>query len=633
MRGGYLGVDVFLVLSGYLITGILVDEVSRTGTISLVNFWARRARRLLPAATLIVLVVLAVNAAFLSPFEQISHAHTARAFAVYASNLLFAYRSTNYFAPQVERDPLLHTWSLSVEEQFYLFFAPILFLLARSAVARGNDVFLRRFKLFVIVASVASFAACVAAQRLYPVIAFYVLPTRAWEFGVGALAVLATRAMAERKGPVLEVVSFGSLVALIGVAATLGQGAAHPGFVTLIPTLGTVALILTGASSTPTVTTRLLSSAPMRALGRWSYSWYLWHWPVLVYLREVVPDPSLGLRLLVAFGSLIPAAITYKWYESPIRFSRWLQRYSPQVAIAAVVLAIGTLTLSNAASSSASAALESPRFAAIVGVRNVLPTPYGDGCHLDYLIVNAPACTYGAPSSDTTVVLFGDSHAAQWFPALLRVAEARRWTLASLTKSGCASASVAQYNGDLGRRYVECERWRDSIIARISSLRPTLVVITNGHNDQLIDGSDRFRMSASERGRSIWQQGLTQTIARIAGSTNRILVLQDTPWPGFDVPTCIVKHIDEPSRCAFAESKGVDVAVERVEQAAVGTTPHAAFLSMNDVICERGQCPALVNGMLRYSDSHHLSVAFSQSLAPELSRRLTQLLRGDAARR
>lgn len=633
MRGGYLGVDVFLVLSGYLITGILLDEVSKTGTLSLIKFWARRARRLLPAATLIVVVVLALNVVLLSPFEQIDHAHTARAFALYASNILFAFRSTDYFAPEVERDPLLHTWSLSVEEQFYLFFAPILFLLGRSALRGGNAEFLRRFKVFVIAASVLSFAACVVAQRVYPVIAFYVLPTRAWEFGIGALAVLATRAMVARKGLGVELVSAVGLVGLIAIAVVLDHGTAHPGLVTLIPTSCTVALILAGASSTPTLVTRLLSSPPMRLLGRLSYSWYLWHWPMLVYLREVRPNPPLGLSLLVTFGTLIPAAITYKWFESPIRFSRRLQRYSLQVAIAAVVLAIGTLTLSNAAAKTANATLETPRFASIVGVRRLLPQPYADGCHVDYLVIKAPDCFYGAATatSDTTIVLFGDSHAAQWFPALFRVTQERGWRLASLTKSGCASASVVQFNGALGRRYFECERWRDVIMDRIAALRPTIVVLANGHNDQLIEGADRFLMSASDRGRTAWEVGMARTIERIAGSTARILVMQDTPWPGFDVPECVVKHIDEPSRCGFAESSGVDAGIERVERVAVATAPHATYLSMNDLICAQGQCPVSTNGMLRYSDTHHLSVEYARSLAPELSRRLTMILRGSAA--
>ncbi len=310
MSGGYLGVDVFFVLSGYLITGILIQEITKTGSVSLVNFWARRARRLLPAGTVVVLAVLAINLVVMSPFEQIAHAHTARAFAVYASNILFALRSTDYFAGAVTRDPLLHTWSLSVEEQFYIFFAPLLLFLAWRWMKRGEAVFIHRFLWTTIAVSILSFIGCLLILPKYPVVAFYSLPSRAWEFGMGALTVLAVRRMTKPLGGASNAVSIVALLGLIAISARLGEHAAHPGWVTLIPTLCTIALIITGSAGAVTPTTIFLSSPPMRLIGRLSYSWYLWHWPALVVLRELVDKPWVWLSLAVAAASLIPPAIT-----------------------------------------------------------------------------------------------------------------------------------------------------------------------------------------------------------------------------------------------------------------------------------------------------------------------------------
>ena len=218
-RAGFLGVDVFFVLSGFLITGLLLDELTATGRVSLTKFWARRARRLLPAAALVTLVVLIASAVWLSPFDQRTFADTARAFAAYGSNILFAWRSTDYFGGAAVRDPLLHTWSLSVEEQFYLFFAPAMLVVALWLRQRGPEVARRRFTIAAIAVTLISLAGCVVLTRRYPVIAFYALPDRAWEFGLGALAVLAARRAGKLSWIALD------LLALLGIVAIVASSA------------------------------------------------------------------------------------------------------------------------------------------------------------------------------------------------------------------------------------------------------------------------------------------------------------------------------------------------------------------------------------------------------------------------
>lgn len=634
--GGFLGVDVFFVLSGFLITGIIVDEIGASGTLSLVNFWARRARRLLPAATFITLAVLVVNAVVLSPFDQITRAETAKAFAVYASNILFALRSTDYFSGAATRDPLLHTWSLSVEEQYYLFFAPLLLLLAVVTRKYGAALFRRSLGIATVAISVVSLVGCVIVVRRYPVIAFYVLPPRAWEFGLGALAVLATREWgpgsrdADRSSlrslvpALLEVIAAGSMLGLLFSAVYLREARVLPlGLATLIPTLSTVGLLLSGSTTRPTLTARALALPPMRLIGRLSYSWYLWHWPMLVYLRERVATPSMKLTLTIALVSLIPAAATYAWIESPIRFSKLLQRNARYAVGGAVVLAALTYGAATWAIHHANAVLATPRMAAIMAVRTKARV-YADGCQVALLDTVSPPCVYGPGRNDTTVVLFGDSHSAHWFPAFDSVASLRGWKLVNLTKTGCPSVTVPLNN--LGRRYVECEEWRRYAINRIVQMHPTMVVVTNDRTYNIVVGDKLPLTDTSAVARRAWHDGLVQTLTELTPSGARVLVLEDTPQPGADVPRCLVKFIDHPTQCDVTPSRALHPGMAGLERHAASVVPGVSYFSMNAHLCDEKVCPVSRDGVVRFSDKDHLAVRFSAMLAPALSDELTRVL-------
>jgi peptidoglycan/LPS O-acetylase OafA/YrhL len=620
-RAGFLGVDVFFVLSGFLISGLLLDEVAATGRVSLTRFWARRARRLLPAAALVTLVVLIASAVWLSPFDQHTFADTARAFAVYGSNILFAAHSLEYFGGEAARDPLLHTWSLSVEEQFYLFFAPAMLLVGIWVRGRGVDVLRRRVGALAVAASVVSFVGCLMLARRYPVVAFYALPARAWEFGLGALALLATRRVSRIPAPALEVIALAGLVAILGAAVMPAPRSPAPGFLTLVPTLGTAALLFAGASAQQTLVARALAVSPMRLIGRLSYSWYLWHWPALAFLRERSARPSLLVSVSVALLSLVPAAIAYWLVESPIRFSVRLKPFARQTVAAAVALALVLVALSSLAIRHADATLATPRYAALAEAR-VRSGIWTDGCLLDLPVTQSPDCVYGAPRADTTVVLFGDSHAAQWFPAVDSIAHRRGWRLVALTKTACPVPQVVVINGQLARRYTECEAWRRSTLDRIAALRPALVVAASARSYKLlVDRGQQEWTESSSAAREAWRAGLQRTVASLAGSGARVVVLEDTPRMPFDVPRCLVKNIEHQSRCAVPVARAVDTALAAKERAAVQQTPTASYVSLNATICD-SVCSTVRDGVVRYSDSNHLSVRYVTSLAGLLSESL-----------
>ena len=622
--GGYRGVDVFFVLSGFLITGLLLNEAESTRTISLMQFWSRRARRLLPAATALTVVVLIVDAVLLTPFDQVGVAQSIRAFAVYTSNVFFAIKTTQYFSGGGAHQPMLHTWSLSVEEQFYLLFAPLLLVLVARWTTGGALFLRRRVAATIAVLTGLSFICWLVMLYRYPLISFFILPTRMWELGIGALTVFVVQrpALDGWKSTALA----GTGVVLLGVSMGFSGSAVQTyGLSRLAPTLGAAALLVSGASARPTFVARLLSTAPMRRLGLVSYDWYLWHWPMLIFLEEIAPNASLTARFLVAALALIPSIVTYRWVTSPIRFSSYLQQ-RPKLVIGGALAVAGAVLMTTIMSiGHANRLMASPAFRPIVASRQ-RPAVYDDGCHLSIAETEEPPCTFGTATSDTTVVLFGDSHAAQWFPAFDDIVTRRRWRLMSVTKSACPSVDVAIWNGQLDRQYSECAEWRDGMLQRILAMNPTLVVIANTRAYEILDGDRRLRTDVNRGAAALWAQGLGRTLARLGPSHARVMVIQDNPHPAFDVPTCEAKHVDVPPDCDWFRLRGIDTVLAGAERKTVDRFPSATYVSLNHLLCEGLDCAAVSDGVVRYMDNNHISVPYARTLAPALSELVTRTL-------
>jgi len=356
--GGYVGVDVFFVLSGFLITGLLLREVRRTGTISLPTFYARRARRLLPASALVLLVTIVASAFMLPPLRVPDVAGDTASAALYVSNMRFAFQATDYLQAELAPSPVLHFWSLSVEEQFYLFWPAIVLLVARGRADPG-----RRIGIAAGAIAIVSFGMSLWLTQANQPWAFFSLPTRAWELGLGAFLAIGATQLAripDRPAAVLAWVGL-AMVALSGVV--LNTGTPFPGVAALLPTVGSALVIAGGFRQAAFAPGRWLSMAVPRFLGRISYSLYLWHWPVLI-LPAVALDTKLpwwarGALVLVAIGL---AAATQRWVEDPLRHGRrigTLPRRNLAMAgalslvVATVSLGIGTST-ANALAGSAS---------------------------------------------------------------------------------------------------------------------------------------------------------------------------------------------------------------------------------------------------------------------------------------
>ncbi|WP_404438771.1 acyltransferase [Microbacterium aerolatum] len=640
VTGGYVGVDVFFVISGFLISSHLLESLERHGRIRFADFYARRIRRILPASLTVALLTAVAAIVFLPPLALERVLKDALATILYVPNVWFAIQNTDYLADH-SPSPYQHYWSLGVEEQFYLFWP--LILLALFVLLR------RRTALIVAAIAATGAASLVAGIVVTPVnqpAAFFLLPTRAWELLIGALvgAVLLHGAF--------RVPSWlGALGGWLGIAMVLASAVLYddatvfPGTAAILPTVGTALVILFGAPSPAWGPTWLLSLRPMQFIGLISYSLYLVHWPLLIITQSAVGEEQ-PLRLLVKIGLGIVLAVPLAWLlfrfvETPLRAPGWLTRRRPRFTL------IGTLALTVVLAGSlvgvthwssvrevgtGDAVAEAPDFPSspphgtgfvprnmtpsLGDVAADLPVLYADGCHHDVSQEEVQDCAYG--DGDTVVAVFGDSHAAQWFPAISAIAEKRDGiVLSAYTKSSCPAVSTTVLDKDVP--YMSCDRWREAVLTHLEAKPPALVVISSYAHYDLPDVSN-----ADER-KQRWDNGMRATVERLRTAGSEVLVIADTPR--FETPpaTCISADVLDTTRCDGVRDEVLDSAFTRAEARAV-TAAGGEYVDVTPYICAETTCPVIVDDLLVYRDVNHLTTAFVSYLSPVMEEPLLSSL-------
>ena len=613
--GGFIGVDVFFVLSGYLITGLLVAEVDKTSRLNLVQFYARRVRRLLPASALALVFTLAVGALILAPHELEFAGRAARASALYMSNIFFAREAADYFSPDVETNPMLHTWSLAVEEQFYLFW-PFLILLGLK--------FLRSKKALVGVLaalSALSFAASVWFTPRAAPFSFYELPTRAWEFGIGGLAVLLPRGSPKLPSGYWRFLGWlGVIGILLSGAWFISRQTAFPGWIALLPVLGTVITLIAVAQQPEGGVSIFLGSPPVQILGNLSYSWYLWHWPFLVFAAALIPNISMPGRTAAAVLALGVAALAHYFVENPIRYypglvARPVLSLSLAAAVSVCTLGVAYLSLRIAAQLG-----REPQMQAITASADDITDMPRQQCVSQSEDVKT--CVFGNPSSTVNVALLGDSHAIQWFNPLRRMVELHHWKLTTFVKSGCPATDITPLGFSAG--FVNaCSRWRAEAIRQISSLRPSLVFYADA--TVYIGRKDR---PSPHSGTSIgeWQDGMRRTLEALTATGLRVAVMRDNPLPGFDVPTCLARSLRHSwypgGACQMDRALSLNPALFEAEKSSARGLSTVRFIDLTEQLCQGEVCPATQNGAVMYRDDNHLTGSFATSLRPALEAQL-----------
>lgn len=576
ISGGFIGVDIFYVISGFLITGLLLQELRTTRRISLKAFYLRRSKRLLPASFLVLFVTALFAWLVLPPISRGSIGRDLIATTFYISNYLFAWWENDYQNLNATPSPFIHYWSLAVEEQFYIFWPLLLIALAKI---KNSKKFIVAFSLVTI----TSFALGVWLTIIAPIWAFYSLPTRAWELSVGAL--IALLPSLRRQSPWLA--STG-LVLLAVSAFWFSERTAFPGFYALLPVLGTAAL-LSSIGAWPKPLKLLATNRVSVWLGKISYPLYLWHWPVLVLpIALLSRDLNLWERLGALLITVILADLTNRYVEEPLR----LKSFAPRPLILATVgaMAIATLVGFGIAKSTTSTILIDGKQVTLASIES-RPKPYDDGCHLNYYQSISPLCEFGTLDGAKTVVLYGDSHAVQWFPALEKLAQEKGFKLLTLTKSACPSIDVRR--DSVGAfKMSNCTTWRANAITRIESVKPDLIILSS---------FEHYAPPGNiESVNQWWRDGSLRTYKTLSTMAPKLIYLKDTPLPKRNIPGCLASTSAE--KCQASEKTGLP-------QVAKFEIINPAEWLCDDV------CRGIVRGNVAYRDSSHISVATSLELS------------------
>jgi peptidoglycan/LPS O-acetylase OafA/YrhL len=676
LKGGFVGVDVFFVLSGFLITQLLLSEAVERRSVSLVNFYVRRARRILPAAAL-TLVATDIAAYYLLNFVRARQALSDSIWAsLFASNIHFANQATDYFAQGEPPSPVLHFWSLSVEEQFYFvwptlvalaLFGTVLGLRLRRGRLEVSEQSLRRLLLVAVLAGVGSLAWSVYATSVTPAAAYFSSLARAWELALGAaLAICAP--MLPAVGPAIRV-AFGWLgVACIGLAAVTFSGSTpFPGYAALLPTLGTALVIAAGIEERQPrrAVGRLLALAPMRYIGDRSYTFYLWHWPVLVLTAEYVGhDLTLATNLLLLLGAFLLSSATFALYENPLRRMTWprpagvlLWPASAAAVVIAAWLSIGAIDSKIAHVPVAQAATQPainvdthvagksvPALPAVIAAVTAttkgakIPSPLvppinklqddfydypdsrcvaHDGQAKSEMIcrLTGPAAspstsptttTTTEPTPTKTLVVMGDSHSQMWMPSILSMAQRDGWTVIPLGKSRCNVRRLFASGGPANEKGIraECRRWYLWALGEARALHPSAILLSLGYS-----GDTGIAAQQDVNGITSWET----TVKRFS---KRVLVIADTPY---------LSQLPQPVDCILARHATMKTCTGAwTEQQLSITRAVAALAPLHGVhlidttgwFCFNYKCPLVIGHTIAYKDYGHVSATYAKALAP-----------------
>jgi len=623
LSGGYVGVDVFFVISGFLITGQLARELESTGRIALPSFWAKRARRLLPAA-LLVLAFCVLATLFLLPLSSLGDSlREILASTFYVENWSLAASSVDYLAAH-DATLTQHYWSLSVEEQFYIVW-PLLLL---GATWLGAKFFAARrwlpLVLVVAVVTVASLVVSVLYTQTHPSEAFFATFTRGWEFGAGALLALLPR-LRPRGAWWPNLVGYAGLLLILGSAWFYGPTTAFPGSAALLPVIGAAAVIVSARAKHWWDVGSVLGGRPQRFIGDISYSVYLWHWPLIIIAPFI---PGWGLegwnRVVLFVASFVLGWLTKRFVEDPSRRWRFLTARKPRITYGFVVasmaivalLAGGTFALQQpkyeAAASQLQAIAEDPPdcFGALSGpdcrnpelATSVIPSAgFGNAdkpghveCFVQLNESTVKTCTFGEKGGPR-VALIGDSHAYQYIEAMIDLAERNGWRLTTYLKGACPW-TTAEVGGPSVAFTDSCVDWRQNLAKELERTPAYDAVFTAALADTPFGGTEADIAAGFEKA---WRQAKGAPIVTIV----------DNPDFTVDPNKCLrlsaAADCTEPRAEVLKKVDPISVAAE---------SAGATLLDLTDTYCDADRCFSVIGGANVYRDQDHLTVTWTRTM-------------------
>ncbi|WP_209323625.1 acyltransferase family protein [Brevibacterium renqingii] len=644
-HGGFAGVDVFFVISGFLITSHLINKPPRSwGDIA--RFWARRIRRLLPAS-LLVLFVVGIGTFLAAP--QSMWADTGRQIvsaALYVVNWDFAISSVDYLAADNAPSPVQHFWSLSVEEQFYFVWPMIIGLAFLIATKVGRSKRVVGFTILGVF--LASFVFSVWYTAAEPAMAYFVTPTRMWELATGGLVAVFVIYVRPQRLPFSSLLGWIGLAGIVMGTFLIRADMPFPGYIALVPVASTALVILADSRGRRSVLP-LLSLRPVRFLGDISYSVYLWHWPLIVlvpyFSEKLGASESLGVldNIAIILVSILAAWASTTWVENRFRKASLLGSSQRTFAFAALAMAlVAALGLSQMVVANKiveqnedrlQSALDDPDSclgAAILlpgakdnpncegmdslqmepaAAKNDKSKAYADGCWASAPYRKKPECTYGDGSKH--VALVGNSHAGHWLPTLERLADKNDWTITTFLASNCSISTLPQQLSTQGETK-GCQDYSDWVVDRTTQGGFDAVITSERQSTPLQGmGWDETEKKAPEGHRDILQSWIDAKLD--------VVVVRDTPYPGgedISVPDCVAKHEDELEECS-----GTPESWHWMDPLAASArtfdSKRMSIVYPQDWFCPDGRCEPVIGGVITYFDTAHITATYAKTLAPQ----------------
>ncbi len=640
VTGGFIGVDVFFVISGFLITRGLIREYEKNQTISFRGFYARRARRIIPAAALVIVVSI-IGAALTMPLLKVfKQAIDLLAAAAQLANWHFMAQNADYLAGAMDGSLAAHFWSLSIEEQLYFVWPLTIFaaavLVAKTPLRRWLPM---RMSVGIVVGlvSAASLFAAIWLTPRDPAAAYMATYSRAWQFGVGGLLAVVAPALigrgrtAKLNTPIALVVGWLGLAGLLYAAIAINTQTPYPGTAALLPT-GAAALIIASGQMAGTglpFVGRVLDTPPLRFLGRVSYAWYLWHWPAILLFEEATGITSWPALLAVAAVALGIATASTMLFEEPIIGNKELRRNasaSISVGVTGIVvglvvtMGVGVATVKVASQDTVANA--SLSYQSVFGVENtemsgaMVPNPfqaYDDRPEPNACLVPvgdrvpSQSCVFG-PDAGVPVVLFGDSHAEQWVESIRDIGSQHGWQIHQFTKAACPAQNLPPQRG-LPDPFVkqDCLDWRRDALEQIVALKPKIIFVSS--------------LSTYVPKRETAEQAWDDTLTTLRSTGAQLVYIADTPYPGFQIADCMSGAMDDWNKCDFAFDDYPRF--EPILEMPPGKGKDRIItVSVNDLLCDGNTCFPARNKILFYRDESHLTATAAEVLEPALVKQL-----------
>lgn len=650
MAGGFTGVDVFYVLSGFLVTGGLLREAEKRGKINFPDFMGRRFRRLLPVSAIVIILTVLATYHWMGPTAGNSVAEDAVWTSLFMANWRFISVGTDYLGAQSTASPLQHYWTLAIEGQFYIAWPLMMMILA--VIARKVVVLSMRTitAAVLVVMFIVSYWWSIVSTPGDATVAYFSTWTRAWEIAVGCL-------LAVYLPQILRLSSaIGSWLMIAGVALIIAscfiiQGdTPFPGWIAILPVTGAAAVVTGGSVAANSPMDRVLQLPFLQMLGKYSYGMYLWHWPMLQIGPSIFGRPfSATEKVLVLILATITAGITYRLIEDPARNIAWLKQRTPAFSLAfGALLILAPIAVSQnairtnreeAPISIEQAALdsypsESEVLAAVASSVDAEEWPeqapritnpaYSEECDVSRAATSSSACVHGDPNGSKVAVVYGDSHAAMWIPAFDLIGKANDWQIVQLNKPGCIAPDFPTYSNVVGGEYTACIEYRAWAIEKIAEIQPDLVIITSAYDGALrSDNGEKTTDGLDEA----WETGLGKTIDAISPNAGRVIVLGDQAYPTQAGINCLEANPNDVKSCGDTVDDAVH-AEHNAAEARVAEEHGAGYIDIVPWMCTDEFCPAVINGITVHRDRMHINENFAVWLSEVLGN-ATGMLDGD----